>query len=178
MQNPIIVVIFGILGLASNAILSLPAESLLEASRARAFGSTGEVCSAQAHPSNTGHAYHNQAPTAPLPPTLEPNLFSENKAAFVAYSIAGKIRELLYQEPCYCGCDRAVGHESLLDCYTGRHGVTCGKCQIEVFFIYEASKRGLNAAQIRTEMEQGDVWKLKLNEYVNAHYADYQRTAP
>jgi hypothetical protein len=128
------------------------------------------------HPS--GRAYHQGPPTAVLPPTLDPAKFAGNKAAFVAYSLAAKIPELLYQEPCYCGCNESIGHESLLDCYTGSHGGNCPKCQGEVFFIYEQSKAGKTPAEIRDAMENGDVWKVDVNKYAEAHYTEHKKPAP
>jgi Protein of unknown function with PCYCGC motif len=108
---------------------------------------------------------------------LDPAQFRENKAAFVAYSIAGKIRELLYQEPCYCGCDEAEGHESLLNCFTTKHGELCHACQAEVFCCFEEQKHGSNAAAVREALEKRAFMNLDLEKYVAAHYREYKRHA-
>jgi hypothetical protein len=113
-----------------------------------------------------------------LPITLDPSQFAGDKVAFVAYSVAEKIRALLYQEPCYCECDLLAGHESLLDCYTSRHARGCEKCQAEAFFIYEQSSLGKNADQIRRAMDNGDYRKIDVRQYAADHYAEYQRPAP
>jgi len=121
------------------------------------------------------HAYHKDPPTGPLPPTLDPAKFVDNKAAFVTYYIASKIRELLYQEPCFCYCDKEEGHKSLLDCYTGDHGVNCHVCQRGVIFAYEQSKVGKTAAEIREAMEKGSLAELDRKKYVEMHYDEYKR---
>src|SRR5207248_2863966 len=38
-----------------------------------------------------------------------------------AFALAAKIPKVLYQQPCYCYCDRAMGHKSLHSCYEGQH---------------------------------------------------------
>ena len=124
------------------------------------------------------HAYHREPPTAPLPPTLNPAQFADNPAALVVYSVASKIREFLYQEPCYCYCDKHEGHTSLLDCYTSRHGVNCHICQREVIYTYEQSKLGKTAAQIREAMEKGAHGKFDRQKYVDEHYDEYRQHTP
>jgi hypothetical protein len=108
------------------------------------------------------HAYHEDPPTGPLPNTLEPDRFRDKKAAFVSYSLAAKIPKLLYQMPCYCPCDKNEGHESLLDCYVGDHGVGCPTCQKEVIYCYRQFQTGKTAAEIREGIEKGEAWKVDL----------------
>ena len=55
-------------------------------------------------------------------PTLEPALFVGK--ARVAYGVAREIPDVLDRLYCYCGCDRSVGHKTLLSCYTDNHGAT------------------------------------------------------
>src|ERR1700677_5240075 len=43
------------------------------------------------------HSYHPEPPTGPLPATLNPSHFADNKVVFVTYSLAAQIREVLYQ---------------------------------------------------------------------------------
>jgi hypothetical protein len=120
-------------------------------------------------------AYHEQPPTGPLPATLDPAQFAENKTAFVAYSIAARISKLLYQQPCYCPCDKMEGHQSLLDCYTSQHGVHCHICARGVIFTYEQTKAGKSAAEIRASMEKGALWEFDREKYVEAHYLEYKQ---
>lgn len=53
-------------------------------------------------------------------PPLTPGRFVGQTAR--AYQIANEIPDLLDQLYCYCGCDRSLGHKSLLSCFTDDHG--------------------------------------------------------
>lgn len=121
------------------------------------------------------HAYHKNPPTEPLPATLDPFRFKNDKGVFVAYALASKVAPILYQEPCYCPCDKLRQHKSLLDCFTGTHGAECRACRIEAMFIYEQHKAGKTPSEIREAMERGDVWKMDFDDYVKAHYAEQRR---
>lgn len=109
-------------------------------------------------------AFHAQPPTADLPPTMDPSLYSE-KIVFNAYTLAARIEKVLYQEPCYCHCDREYGHGSLLDCYVGRHASVCGTCIKELFYSYEQTRRGKTPAQIREAIIHGDWQNVELAKY-------------
>jgi len=102
-------------------------------------------------------AYHAQAPEEELPATMDPALFTE-PIVQNAYTVAAKIKETLYQQPCYCHCDRSHGHTSLLDCFASKHGSGCGTCIYEDFYAFEQSGKGKSAAQIRAGIVKGD-WK-------------------
>jgi len=109
-------------------------------------------------------AFHTSVPAGPLPATLSPSLFTE-PVAQNAYSIAARIKKILYQEPCYCHCDRSQGHGSLLDCYVSKHAVECGICQREDFYAYEQSRKGKTGAQIREGIERGDWRGVDVTKY-------------
>ena len=115
-------------------------------------------------------AYHANAPTTPLPATLSPGQFQYNRTAFVAYAVAERVRETLYQEPCYCHCDREAGHTSLLDCFTGRHGAMCSVCQREAIFCYLERRRGKSPAEIRRALAQGDALRMPLEATADRLY--------
>jgi hypothetical protein len=102
-------------------------------------------------------AYHKQPPSSPLGPTLDPQQFS-NMIVQNAYIVAARIKKLLYQQPCYCHCDRSQGHGSLFDCFAGNHGSECNVCMSEDFYTYEQSRKGKTAAQIRAGILEGD-WR-------------------
>ncbi len=102
-------------------------------------------------------AYHAQAPKGDLPVTMSPELFS-NPIVQNAYAVAAKIKKTLYQQPCYCHCDRSKGHSSLLDCFASAHGSECGTCVYEDFYSYEQARKGKTAAQIRQGIIKGE-WK-------------------
>ncbi len=109
-------------------------------------------------------AFHAQPPTGDLPATMEPSIYTE-KVVFNAYVLAGRVEKVLYQQPCYCHCDRAHGHGSLLDCFVSRHGSGCDVCQKEVFYSYEQTRKGKTPAQIREAIERGDWRKVDLAKY-------------
>lgn len=120
--------------------------------------------------------FHNHVPKGPLPTTLDPNQYLGNKPAFVAYSIAARIRGVLYQLPCYCGCDAHKNHDSLLDCYRDWHGVGCPTCQMLVFFAYEQTAHGQTPKNIRKDMKHGRWGKQTPQEYAEQHYDEYMST--
>ena len=96
-----------------------------------------------------------------LPPLLpkEALLGPEYQYAFQshAYELAAKIPNILYQQPCYCYCDR-MGHNSLHSCYESTHAANCGACLKELYYSYEMHKKGKTAKQIRTGIIAGE-WK-------------------
>jgi len=75
-----------------------------------------------------------------------------------AYELAPKISRVIYQQPCYCYCDR-MGHNSLHSCFEGTHGARCSTCLKELYYSYQEHKKGKTAAQIRAGIIKGD-WKL------------------
>jgi hypothetical protein len=109
-------------------------------------------------------AYHPQPPTDALPPTMQPALFTEI-GVFNAYTAAGRIKKVLYQEPCYCHCDRSQGHGSLLDCFVSRHGSGCDICMREAFYSYEQTRKGKTPSQIREGITRGDAQTVDLTKY-------------
>jgi len=109
-------------------------------------------------------AFHAQAPKEALPPTMEPTIFQDVQT-FNAYVVAGRIKKVLYQQPCYCHCDRSQGHGSLLDCFVSRHGSGCDICQKEDFYAYEQSHKGKTALQIREGVLRGDWQKVDTAKY-------------
>lgn len=116
-------------------------------------------------------AYHKHAPKEPLPATLDAGQFKNNLRACVTYSIASKIRELLYQEPCFCGCRKLAGHESLLDCFTSAHAVECHACQAEAIFCFEQHKQGKTPKQIRKAMFKFTWLGIDLDRYARDYPA-------
>jgi len=75
-----------------------------------------------------------------------------------AYELAAKIPKVIHQQPCYCYCDRGMGHTSLHSCFSGTHGAQCGTCLKELYYSYTMRKRGKTARQIRAGIIKGD-WK-------------------
>ncbi len=75
-----------------------------------------------------------------------------------AYELAAKIPDVIYQQPCYCYCDRNMGHKSLHSCFEGKHGAECSTCLKELYYSYSMHKKGKTAAEIRQGIIRGD-WK-------------------
>ena len=109
-------------------------------------------------------AFHSQAPTAPLPATLSPSQFND-VVVQNAYLLASRVKRVLYQQPCYCHCDRSQGHKSLLDCFASTHGSGCGVCMREAIYSYEQSHLGKGAAQIRAGIERGEWQQVDMTKY-------------
>src|ERR1700692_2134712 len=81
-------------------------------------------------------SYHAYALKPPIPVTLDPKQFPDALSRNV-YALAAKIKPVLYQQPCYCYCDRHAGHKSLLDCFAGTHGAECDICQKEGALLFQ-----------------------------------------
>jgi hypothetical protein len=102
-------------------------------------------------------AYHAAPSTGALPETLDPKQFSDVRTQKI-YAMAGKVKPVLYQQPCYCRCDREVGHTSLLDCFGDNHGSICDVCKKEAVYSYQQTKLGKTPAEIREGIMAGK-WK-------------------
>jgi hypothetical protein len=75
-----------------------------------------------------------------------------------SYELAAKIPGVIHQLPCYCYCDRGMGHKSLHSCFEGTHGAQCSTCMKELFYAYQMTQQHKTAAQIRKGIIAGD-WK-------------------
>ena len=109
-------------------------------------------------------AYHAEPPKDPLPNTLDPAQFADAQTRNI-FTLAAKVKPVLYQEPCYCGCDKEVGHKSLLDCFTDLHGAHCILCKKEAVLTYTESQQGKTAAEIRKEIIDGKWKQVELSDY-------------
>lgn len=146
------------LGLAVGLILLPEHASSRLAESGEAAGSP-QISSAEAVP-----AFHSEVPQGALPPTMAPALFTD-PVVQNAYALAGRIKKILYQQPCYCHCDQSQGHGSLLDCFVSQHGSGCGTCMREVFYSYEQFRKGKTAAQIRAGIERGEWQSVDTTKY-------------
>ena len=84
--------------------------------------------------------------------TLDPNQFVGPVKE--AYQFAEKNPALLAQLHCYCGCDKAEGHQNLLDCYRGTHGASCEICTGEALLAKRMSEQGSPVDQIRNAIRR------------------------
>ena len=124
-------------------------------------GLTAIAASAQwSDPTQDIPAYSAEAPAHPLPALLHgdqltgPYFAQPYKVAI--YKMAAKIPAVLSQQPCYCRCDRAMGHTSLHSCFEGLHGAECSTCMKEALFSYQQTKKGETPVQIRAGIERGE----------------------
>jgi Protein of unknown function with PCYCGC motif len=112
------------------------------------------------NPSDDVPAYHPAAPLklTELPPILAGAKLKGDNFRYPwqihVYQQAAKISNVLYQLPCNCRCDRALGHTSLRSCFEGIHGTECSTCAQEGFFAYAETMAGKTPAQIRAEIVQ------------------------
>jgi hypothetical protein len=117
-----------------------------------------------------GVPHFNAAPpvaSSKLPPILtKDQLWGDNAQSpyqIRAYELAAKIPKLIYQQPCYCHCDRSMGHNSLHSCFSGTHGAQCGTCLQELYYTYTMYKQGKTARQIRAGIIKGEWRQVDLN---------------
>jgi hypothetical protein len=123
-------------------------------------GTAGNV----AQPAKKIPAFHSAPPTARLAATMDPKQFSD-VATQNAYAMAAKIKNVLYQQPCFCYCDANDGHHSLYDCFVSDHGANCNTCRMEGIFAYEQTRKGQTPAQIRKEIINDEWKKVDLTQY-------------
>ena len=125
------------------------------------------ACAQFTQPSNDVPAYNPAPPSKPLPPVMAGNQLTgpnfSHAWQVIVYKMAAKIPAVLHQQPCYCHCDRALGHNSLHSCFEGTHGAECSTCAKEAAYAYEQTKKGKNATQIRAGIERGEWQSIDLD---------------
>jgi hypothetical protein len=121
-----------------------------------------------ATPSSDVPAYNLGAPEKPLPPILAGKQLAgpyfQHSYQVVAYKMAAKIPNVLHQQPCYCRCDREMGHNSLHSCFEGTHGAACSTCMKEGVYSYQQTKLGKSPTQIRAGIERGEWQQVDLEK--------------
>jgi hypothetical protein len=119
-------------------------------------------------------AYHPAPPAAAsaLPPILSGSQLTGEYFRLPwqvkVYEEAAKIPTVLYQLPCYCRCDRALGHTSLHSCFEGTHGAICDTCAKEGAYAYKMTKLGWTPKQIRAGIERQEFEQIDLNKLGNS----------
>ena len=122
------------------------------------------------NPSADVPAYNAVAPSAKqtLPPIMSGNQLTgpyfQHSYQVVAYKMAAKVSNVLYQQPCYCRCDREMGHNSLHSCFEGTHGAACSTCMKEGVYSYQQTKLGKTPTQIRAGIERGEWQQVDLEK--------------
>jgi hypothetical protein len=100
-------------------------------------------------------AFQSGADLRNLPKSLDPAQFSDPSTR-EAYAIARRNPKVLAQVPCYCYCDRSVGHKSLYYCFVDMHGADCNICQQEAILAERMSKKGSSIKAIRGAIMRGE----------------------
>jgi hypothetical protein len=125
---------------------------------------SAQWATSQQEEGNGTPAFNSTPPAkgAKLPPILGKDQLWGSNAQYPfqahAYELASKIEPVLHQQPCYCYCDRGMGHNSLHSCFEGTHGAQCATCLKELYYAYTMTQKGKTAAQIRQGIIKGD-WK-------------------
>ena len=97
----------------------------------------------------------------PLPKTLPPSTFSDQRVAR-GYEIAGRIPEVLVQQPSYCILARRHQH-SLVECFITNDAAYCGQiCIKEAYLADELNRAGKSASEIRNAIIAGDWRNVRL----------------
>ena len=97
-----------------------------------------QATDAHAQKSSAPVPAHFNHPPSNLGPTLPAEDFTGKTRA--AYRVAKEIPETLAQLPCYCYCDRGMGHKSLHSCFEDDHAAHCAVCVDEALLAYTLQK--------------------------------------
>ena len=122
------------------------------------------------NPADDVPAYHPSAPlsVSSLPPILSGKQLSGPQFQYPwqkhVYLKVAKVSSVIYQLPCNCRCDRALGHTSLRSCFEGLHGTECATCAKEGFYAYQQTKLGKTAAEIRAGIARHEYEAIDLDQ--------------
>ncbi len=94
--------------------------------------------------------YEKAPPLDALGPVLPSSQFTGK--THQAYEAVREIPVTIAQLPCYCHCDRGMGHKSLHSCYEDDHAAHCAVCVDEALMAYRLQKEGRSAAEIREQI--------------------------
>ena len=122
------------------------------------------------NPADDVPAYH---PTVPLnigalPPLLRGAQLTGEHFQYPwqvhVYQQVAKVSSVVYQLPCNCRCDRALGHTSLRSCFENAHGTECSTCAQEGFYAFQQTKLGKTPAEIRAGIARHEYEKIDLEK--------------
>ena len=120
------------------------------------------------NPADDIPAYNALPPSKPLPSVMTGNQLSgpyfTHSYQIIVYKMAAKIPNVLHQQPCFCRCDREMGHNSLHSCFEGTHGAACSTCMKEAVYSYQQTKLHKTPAQIRAGIEKGQWMNIDLEK--------------
>jgi len=148
---------------------------VLQFARGSLIGALTVVGYAQwSNPADEVPAYNSQPPAkgTTLPPVLSGNQLSGDYFKYPwqvkVYKEAATIQPVLHQLPCYCRCDRAMGHNSLHSCFEGTHGAVCSTCAKEEHYAYLMTQKKMTPKQIREGIERKEYEALDLQTVAGA----------
>ena len=134
------------------------------------FAITAASYAQWSNPADDIPAYHPSAPlkVSALPPILAGAKLTDENFRYPwqvhVYQQAARVGNVLYQLPCYCRCDRALGHTSLRSCFEGLHGTECSTCAKEGVFAYQQTRLGKTPAQIRAAINRHEYESIVLEQ--------------
>ena len=126
------------------------------------------------NPADEVPAYHAEAPVrgTTLPPVMSGDQLTGPYFHYTwqvkVYQEAAKVPNVIYQLPCYCRCDKALGHTSLHSCFEGTHGAICSTCAKEGAYAYKMTKLGKTPKEIREGIERKDYEQIDLDQIGNS----------
>jgi Protein of unknown function with PCYCGC motif len=126
------------------------------------------------NPADEIPAYHAEVPArgTPLPPVMSGDQLTGPYFHYTwqvkVYQEAAKVPNVIYQLPCYCRCDKALGHTSLHSCFEGTHGAICSTCAKEGAYAYKMTKLGKTPKEIREGIERKDYEQIDLDQVGNS----------
>ena len=134
------------------------------------FALTAASYAQWSNPADEIPAYHTAAPLtlSSLPPILSGAKLSGENFRYPwqvhVYQQAAKVSGVIYQLPCNCRCDRALGHTSLRSCFEGLHGTECSTCAKEALFACQQTKLGKTPTQIREAIARREYESIDLEK--------------
>lgn len=85
------------------------------------------------------------------PPVMDPSMATGMAA--IGYASAKAAPEVMAKLFCYCGCDQTDSHSSLVDCFTGMHGMDCHICQEEAVLALKMYRDGATIGEIQRRVD-------------------------
>jgi hypothetical protein len=134
------------------------------------FALTAASYAQWSNPADDVPAYHSSAPLNihALPAILHGAQLAGTNFQYRwqvhAYQLAAQVSSVIYQLPCNCRCDRALGHSSLHSCYENTHSTECSTCAQEGFYAYYKTKAGWTPAQIRAGIARHEYESIDLDK--------------
>jgi len=134
------------------------------------FALTAASYAQWSNPADDVPAYHPSAPlkVSALPPILSGSQLTGENFRYPwqvhVYQQAAKVSSVIYQLPCNCRCDRALGHTSLRSCFEGLHGTECSTCAKEALYAYQQTRLGKTPIQIREAIARHDYESIDLEK--------------